>query len=273
MRYLYDIVSGISIHSLHTEGDAIRAGRCGNYDISIHSLHTEGDEYIFKPSGGTALFQSTPSTRRETIIGGYPLQGERISIHSLHTEGDGVMAGVLVVDFLISIHSLHTEGDREVLRKTQNRRKHFNPLPPHGGRRLNPDNVILVHFISIHSLHTEGDQSKTHKSNFEDISIHSLHTEGDSGSQRQPRRREISIHSLHTEGDRGTAGCFLPDQNISIHSLHTEGDLGRPDANPLEHLFQSTPSTRRETTVRYLYDIVSGISIHSLHTEGDHARG
>ena len=33
--------------------------------------------------------------------------------------------------------------------------------------------------------------------------------------------------------------------------------------------FQSTPSTRRETSSKYLCAWHNGISIHSLHTEGD----
>ena len=79
----------ISIHSLHTEGDG-RAGSKGHHcNISIHSLHTEGDSqrtskrsrrFHFNPlppHGGRhcsiqsvyflITFQSTPSTRRETI--------------------------------------------------------------------------------------------------------------------------------------------------------------------------------------------------------------
>ena len=59
---------GISIHSLHTEGDP-------NFEhlerwmiISIHSLHTEGDEKYPPSTSMTTAFQSTPSTRRETVL-------------------------------------------------------------------------------------------------------------------------------------------------------------------------------------------------------------
>ena len=108
-RHSCDMIT-ISIHSLHTEGDLVIIPFNARFTISIHSLHTEGDR-AWKTD----------------------LQSIGISIHSLHTEGDGVMAGVLVVDFLISIHSLHTEGD------------------------LTPKQVISSNSISIHSLHTEGD--------------------------------------------------------------------------------------------------------------------
>ena len=61
--------------------------------------------------------------------------------------------------------------------------------------------------------------------------------------------------------------------HISIHSLHTEGD---PDKNVFicsHDVFQSTPSTRRETTGCNGQYAMEGISIHSLHTEGDSHTG
>ncbi len=82
--------------------------------ISIHSLHTEGDETHLPHPSAKLLFQSTPSTRRETMrVVPYVLT-DVISIHSLHTEGD-----------------MSYEERIEVL-------KNFNPLPPHGGRPLRP---------------------------------------------------------------------------------------------------------------------------------------
>ena len=103
-----------------------------NSFISIHSLHTEGDHRysaIFPvppyfnplpPHGGRltcpqnnltdAIFQSTPSTRRETSQFLQLQFSTHISIHSLHTEGDSKL-----------------ESDGFI-------GKHFNPLPPHGGR-------------------------------------------------------------------------------------------------------------------------------------------
>ena len=79
---------------------------------------------------------------------------------------------------------------------------------------------------------------------------------------------------------------------ISIHSLHTEGDTGQAVTLKIRTEFQSTPSTRRETTQklidklnRMLFQSTPStrretggkvpklrrfhISIHSLHTEGD----
>ena len=98
----------ISIHSLHTEGDACSGSCAGGFVISIHSLHTEGDEGGSREKLPSILFQSTPSTRRETDMQWY----------------------------LVRIH------------------RHFNPLPPHGGRQLHPFHPFPVCWISIHS---EGD--------------------------------------------------------------------------------------------------------------------
>ena len=62
--------AGISIHSLHTEGDVDYTAREVAADISIHSLHTEGDAFC--------------------VLSTRPVF--HISIHSLHTEGDRISA-------------------------------------------------------------------------------------------------------------------------------------------------------------------------------------
>ena len=58
-----------------------------------------------------------------------------ISIHSLRMEGDVTHVKVYFVNISISIHSLRMEGDFVVF-KEEKHEKHFNPLPPHGGRLL-----------------------------------------------------------------------------------------------------------------------------------------
>ena len=82
--------------------------------------------------GGTE-FQSTPSTRRET---------KRNFTFEIRAE--------------ISIHSLHTEGDSLCLPQIW-QTGHFNPLPPHGGRRRRNSRPTSTMCISIHSLRMEGD--------------------------------------------------------------------------------------------------------------------
>ena len=58
---------GISIHTLHTEGDPTWISPAGRYGvISIHTLHTEGDRRQWNQYYNVVA----------------------ISIHTLHTEGD-----------------------------------------------------------------------------------------------------------------------------------------------------------------------------------------
>ena len=56
----------------------------------------------------------------------------------------------------ISIHALLTEGD-DFAGKFPHCFFHFNPRPPHGGRRLPNQSAVSVDIISIHALLTEGD--------------------------------------------------------------------------------------------------------------------
>ena len=128
-----------------------------NYHISIHSLRMEGDAYDDAAIRGIMAFQSTPSAWRETISNA-EIQDVfiRISIHSLRMEGDyHRLYPLSCCD--ISIHSLRMEGDYfktaakggeklfqstpSAWRETPEERlilsynRHFNPLPPHGGRQ------------------------------------------------------------------------------------------------------------------------------------------
>ena len=175
-----------------------------------------------------------------------------------------------VLDVLhISIHSLHTEGDFIIYCKNY-LASNFNPLPPHGGRRVeigvrknasNYFNPLPPHGGRPVAL-SGGDTGETFQS--------TPSTRRETRSVRQSDRKNcISIHSLHTEGDIFSPSCGgrydghfnpLPPHGgrldkivnnhegcaISIHSLHTEGDM------------IVTPMLTTD-----------GISIHSLHTEGD----
>ena len=125
-------------------------------------------------------FQSTPSTRRETLCrlsyfsslrhfnplpphGGRlyynsPLpSGEDISIHSLHTEGDRIPGSHL--HNRCNFNPLPPHGGRLKYQQHRQFPQHFNPLPPHGGRRCRCRSWQRPHVISIHSLHTEGDNA------------------------------------------------------------------------------------------------------------------
>ena len=161
-----------------------RGGRPARYHrrgarrrISIHSLLAEGDKItlsiLFRrtyfnplpPRGGRlrdtnfrvkhVLFQSTPSSRRETRP----------------CRSDNRRAG-------ISIHSLLAEGDRVwpfYLRPYD----HFNPLPPRGGRH----GTRLTHRPNKRFQSTPSSRRETQtpflQTRFCAISIHSLLAEGD----------------------------------------------------------------------------------------------
>ena len=145
---------------------------------------------------------------------------------------------------------------------------HFNPLPPHGGRRTRTQLSPIFHvFQSTPSTRRETTGSPT-DSIYSDISIHSLHTEGDIKQLTSAIRQRISIHSLHTEGDMNVAKlCAVV---LNFNPLPPHG--GRPNEISRSKSglrFQSTPSTRREThSVCRRYGRLD-ISIHSLRMEGD----
>ena len=81
--------------------------------------------------------------------------------------------------------------------------KHFNPLPPYGGRPTAKPQHFYRSGISIHSLRMEGDNRIKHKPHLGIIiSIHSLRMEGDEPQTVPiPVLWRISIHSLRMEGD------------------------------------------------------------------------
>ena len=153
-------------------------------------------------------FQSTPSAWRETITPDYFFRR-----------------------FYISIHSLRMEGDQCLCVKTE-RSKHFNPLPPHGGRR----SYFSVRFhISSKFQSTPSAWRETNDCFFFCVRI------------------DISIHSLRMEGDMFFTQ-FRYFSGISIHSLRMEGDLvcvfqhgERGDFNPLPpHGGRPSPENRVE---------------------------
>ena len=71
---------------------------------------------------------------------------EFISIHSLRMEGDKECYVLLLATHIISIHSLRMEGDARKKDIKKSLQIYFNPLPPHGGRRVS----IMLTFTSSH---------------------------------------------------------------------------------------------------------------------------
>ena len=154
-------------------------GGVKSHAISIHSLHTEGDLLTGGEGKRIFSFQSTPSVWRETTS-----------------------------PFCISTFSPFQSTPsvwRETLRKAfiLTGEKHFNPLPPYGGRPTAKPQHFFRSGISIHSLRMEGDNRIKHKPHLGIIiSIHSLRMEGDEPQTVPiPVLWRISIHSLRMEGD------------------------------------------------------------------------
>ena len=102
----------------------------------------------------------------------------------------------------ISIHALRGEGDARALARQQ-RKRHFNPRPPWGGRQTPFSDLELHKLISIHALRGEGDFNL-----LVDCS-----------------KSYISIHALRGEGDQNQIGDLNDLKTISIHALRGEGDV------------------------------------------------
>ena len=145
----------ISIHSLLAEGDPSRPRRRGApCSISIHSLLAEGDlilslilysSSVFQSTPSSRRetrlrscgrrrpsFQSTPSSRRETDFVAHPLFLQRISIHSLLAEGDIRRSAALKIHCYFN--PLPPRGGRPSRSTRTTQTPYFNPLPPRGGR-------------------------------------------------------------------------------------------------------------------------------------------
>ena len=104
------LVALISIHSLHTEGDCSEACRRASHGY-FNPLPPHGGRQRKRNNKSPELtFQSTPSTRRET------LSRKR-------------------VDFMEKFQSTpSTRRETYVIPSSWIGKRHFNPLPPHGGR-------------------------------------------------------------------------------------------------------------------------------------------
>ena len=132
----------------------------------------------------------------------------------------------------------------------------FNPLPPHGGR---PHNFFTLHRRRVFQSTPSTRRETMHEGKLAmdiDISIHSLHTEGDTPESRKRLTQAISIHSLHTEGD------IILVTHVKVYFIFQSTPSTRRETRYVltwfqEQLFQSTPSTRRET-----FSITKHISIH-----------
>ena len=164
-----------------------------------------------------------------------------ISIHSLRMEGDGAITTPGYVGD-ISIHSLRMEGDSRHCACGRSQ-LHFNPLPPHGGRRILRSNTTdkKTHFNPLppHG----GRRRKTCYEVFADLRFQSTPSawrETGWGADMAAEKQFISIHSLRMEGDQRLGKSPEP-RNISIHSLRMEGDNRRQQPQAKASHFNPLP--------------------------------
>ncbi len=151
--------------------------------------------------------------------------------------------------------------------------QNFNPLPPHGGRRIHAEPSATVVVISIHSLRMEGDDVDKIDDNVAVGNFNPLPPHGGRPASLDAYQCPCDyFNPLPPHGGRHSYFfIFLPRILISIHSLRMEGDASTAETakaiqhfNPLpphggrhdqsrhivyRHKFQSTPSAWRETVL------------------------
>ena len=97
------------------------------------------------------------------------------------------------------------------------------------------------------------------------ISIHSLFAEETESEDYDSHKNLISIHSLFAEGDHWVRSSL--DEKRYFNPLLLAGRLIRYKIDVFEELFQSTPSSQRETIRTCILRLLQAISIHSLLAE------
>ena len=121
--------------TLPTRGETgLRPPTCADLDISIHSPHTGRDNLGCKQCGHRRNFNPLSPHGERQYCSKLDLPPTKISIHSPHTGRDVVVIRIPQKDY-ISIHSPHTGRDwcgNKQCKLCSN----FNPLSPHGERRI-----------------------------------------------------------------------------------------------------------------------------------------
>ena len=181
----------------------------------------EGDCYNKNRKGGDTIFQSTPSAWRETFLG--EQMDDFLAFQSTPSAWRETWSGSVCRSRRRYFNPLPPHGGRRLWHKHFGIPEHFNPLPPHGGRH----GIISVpvrprHFNPL-PPHGGRPVQLRHAAPTSSISIHFLRMEGDPFGSLPFLVHKISIHSLRMEGD-SSSGSLSTAANISIHSLRMEGD-------------------------------------------------
>ena len=154
----YNAYMEISIHALLAESDLLRHSASCNYrNISIHALLAESDAFSTFLPIREALFLSTLSLRRATLI--------------RH------MAHLMELLFLSTLSLRRATGIIDIINNVIN---NFYPRSPCGERLNDAINGCNPDFISIHALLAESDDTWARGSRVTYIiSIHALLAESD----------------------------------------------------------------------------------------------
>ena len=146
----------------------------------------------------------------------------------------------------------------------------FNPLPPHGGRQIpkvNIDRALNFNPLPPHGGRRISSSLTSYSGHFNPLPPHG----GRPAAQLHGTTYlNISIHSLRMEGDTGQIMTSKSPNHFNPLPPHG----GRPCLTSVEipeGTFQSTPSAWRETRNCEKNRIFRNISIHSLRMEGDTA--
>ena len=145
-----------------------------------------------------AIFLSTLSLRRATVLCYKCFYADLISIHALLAESDLLHPGLTLIS-PISIHALLAESDNIVF-SAQRINFHFYPRSPCGERRQHYGSFHDLTVISIHALLAESDPW---------LPFISMAFFG------------ISIHALLAESD-----CLLGSDCESIHNFYPRSPCG-----------------------------------------------
>ena len=124
---------------------------------------------------------------------------------------------------------------------------HFNPLPPHGGRRSHSE-IGRNHSKDFNPLPPHGGRPSPRDIRNGKQYFNPLPPHGGRRFQHNLQLPYLHFNPLPPHGGRRSFfTLYLDKTNISIHSLRMEGDMSSATYFPAWYIFQSTPSAWRET--------------------------
>ena len=169
-------------------------------------------------------FQSTPSAWRETYGGNVPPPQIEISIHSLRMEGDCTRADA-GRSSVRHFNPLPPHGGRRKRKHSGRWCRHFNPLPPHGGRLT----WILITRMGVTFQSTPSAWRETSSLQSAPDSTRKFQSTPSAWRETDGHCSRILLYEhfnpLPPHGGRRVTPNISPyEDTISIHSLRMEGD-------------------------------------------------